>query len=60
MDFIYLLMSCAVTAFIIVAIVDAVQAETCHKICVYKQGSENCKNMPCQTGIKHWLERESK
>lgn len=41
------------------AFVDAVQAETCHKVCVYKQGSENCKNMPCQTGIKHWLERES-
>lgn len=41
------------------AFVDAVQVETCHKVCVYKQGSENCKKLPCQTGIKHWLERES-
>lgn len=42
------------------AFVDAVQAETCRKVCVYRQGSENCKKIPCQTGIKHWLERESK
>lgn len=42
------------------AFVDAVQAETCRKVCVYRQGSENCKKLPCQTGIKHWLERESK
>ena len=59
MDFIYLLMSCAVTAFIIVAIIIwnniarrrfemTRDRNNCQKICVYRQGSENCKNMPCQ------------
>lgn len=41
------------------AFVEAAGRNTCHKICVYRQGSENCKNLTCQTGIKHWLESES-
>lgn len=40
------------------AFVEAAGRNNCQKICVHRQGSENCKNMPCQTGIKHWLERE--
>ncbi|WP_439822102.1 hypothetical protein ACR2E0_001613 [Phascolarctobacterium faecium] len=42
------------------AFVEAAGRNNCQKICVYRQGSENCKKLPCQTGIKHWLERESK
>ena len=41
------------------AFVEAAGRNTCHKICVYRQGGENCKKMPCETGIKHWLESES-
>lgn len=41
------------------AFVEAAGRNTCHKICVYRQGDENCKKMPCETGIKHWLESES-
>lgn len=39
-----------------VAFVEAAGRNPCNKICVYRQGGENCKKMPCETGIKHWLE----
>lgn len=40
------------------AFVEAAGRNTCHKICVYRQGGENCKKIPCEIGIKHWLESE--
>lgn len=34
------------------AFVEAAGTNNCQKICVYRQGSENCKKVSCQTGIK--------
>lgn len=43
------------------AFVEAAGRNTCHKICVYRQGGENCKKMPFVEERKHghWLTKKA-